>query len=51
MLRRIAKCTAVFWAVICVSPIFMILIGSLMGNAELYGLLGPVLGEGEGYAS
>ncbi|MDE6712820.1 MAG: carbohydrate ABC transporter permease [Lachnospiraceae bacterium] len=51
MIRRIAKGVAVFWAVICVSPIFIILIGSLMGNAELYGLIGPILGEREGYAA
>ncbi len=51
MIRAIAKCIAVIGAAVCICPIVVILICSLMGNAELNDLLGPILGTEEGYAS
>lgn len=51
MMKRIARLTAVVGAVICIAPIFVIITGSLMGNAELTALIGPIFDEGEGYAA
>ena len=38
-------------ALVCVVPVFFLVVGSLMGKTELTGLLGPVMGIGKGYAS
>lgn len=50
-MKLIARLIAVIGAVICVFPILVIIIGSLMGNAELTSLIGPIFDEGEGYAT
>ena len=51
LIKLIGKFIAVIGAVICVLPVFIILVGSLMGNAELTELIGPIFDEGDGFAT
>ncbi len=51
MIKVIAKIMVWIGAFLCLLPIFIILTGSLMGNAELTSLIGPIFDAHKGFAS
>ena len=50
-MRKIINGSLILAAAAAVFPIWFLICGSLMGNGELAGLLAPVMGNAEGFAS
>ena len=51
LMRKIINGSLILAAAAAVFPIWFLICGSLMGNSELAGLLAPVMGNAEGFAS
>lgn len=51
LMRKIINGSLILAAAAAVFPIWFLICGSLMGNGELAGLLAPVMGNAEGFAS